>query len=150
MLFKKVVLGAVLSLLSATALSQGIVYHCMKDGKKIISDHPCNAFSAQETKRSNFSDLPPVTTVQGVTPEERDRGRKLTERLNREDEQYRRRMDYEKAKAAEDQRLTEKRCAELWRYKEQIVAQQRRMNNDWWNAEHRRVNDEIYRLNCGS
>ncbi len=150
MLFKKKLFAVVLCFLSHAALSQGVIYHCVKDGKKILSDQPCPVFGSNETKRIRYVDLPPVNTVQPVTPEQRVQSQKVTERINVEEVQARQKREYEQAKAEEDKRLVEKQCADLWRYKDSIVAQQRRGNNDWWNSEHRRVNDEIYRLKCGS
>ncbi|MDR2112059.1 MAG: hypothetical protein LBQ62_02995, partial [Candidatus Accumulibacter sp.] len=51
---------------------------------------------------------------------------------------------------SENQDINEKKCADLRYYKQHVDALQRAVNNEWLNSEHRRVSDDISRLNCGS
>lgn len=150
MSFGKCVFVALICLFSSVALSQSTFYHCVKNGQKLISDQPCENFGAEESKRVRASEMPPLNTTQGLTKNERQRGQAVSNRLRIEEQQHRNKQEYQKSKAEKEKKIIEKQCADLWRYKEQIVASQRRGNSDYWNAEHRQVNDKIYRLNCGS
>ncbi|MDR2113626.1 MAG: hypothetical protein LBQ62_11125 [Candidatus Accumulibacter sp.] len=150
MSFGKYVFAVFLCLSSSVALPQSIIYHCMKDGKKLVSDQPCEKFGSEEKKRVRSSQMPPLNTAQGLTKNERKHGQAVTDRLRNEEWQRRAIREYQESEAAEERKRNEKKCSDLWYYKEQIINQQRRKNDEYWNEEHRKVNDEIFHLNCGS
>ena len=126
------------------------VYYCNKAGKKIITDQPCDKHGAAQTKSVTSQEMPPLNVSQGLSQKEKQKGQAVTERLKREDSQFQQEREQQKARDQEQRRNNERVCAQLWRYKERIIAQQRAMNSEYWNSEHRRVNDEIYRRECGN
>ncbi|MDR1934012.1 MAG: hypothetical protein LBS49_00200 [Candidatus Accumulibacter sp.] len=151
MLFRKLLFIAAFCAFGSAAPAQQIIYYCVKDGNKLISNKPCAELAATESKRVNAEDLPPLSTMPGLSDNERQRGKTLSERLDRNDPQAPREPQARaEAEASEDQTVNEKKCADLQYYKEHIVALQRAVNNDWLNSEHRRVNEDMSRLNCGS
>jgi hypothetical protein len=133
----------------AVTVSAQSIYYCTKNGKKIVTDQPCENHGASQSKRVDYQEMPPLTITQGLTDSEKRKGQALTERLNREDRQYLQAKKYEQAKLQSQKSNNERVCSELWRYKEQIVSHLRYRSTDYWNSEHRRVNDEIYRRECG-
>jgi hypothetical protein len=135
--------------LAVPAYSQ-VFYHCTKDGKKLVTDRPCERFGATENKRINANDMPPLNTSKSLSENEKRQGQVVTDRLNQSGREHIQQRTYEKQKAAEEKKITEKKCADLWRYKQELVEKQRKRNSEWLNKEFRRVNDEIFRLNCGS
>jgi hypothetical protein len=150
MLFRKVLFAVFLGVFSSAALSQYVIYHCVKNGKKIVSDQKCEDQGAAETKRVNAQDMPPVNTTQVLTNDQRWEGYYLKNRLNSADREFLDQRQHDRAVAAQSKRDNEEACKSLWREKDRIIAQQRTHSNDHLNRRHREINDEIYRLNCGS
>jgi hypothetical protein len=146
---KKAFFMIFVTILAIPAYSQ-VFYHCVKDGEKLVSDRPCERFGATENKRVRTVDMPPINAIQPLSEKERLRAQAITGHQKRNEQEHIEQKKYQKQKAEDDKRLNNKKCADLWRYKNQIVASQRKLNSEWLNSEHRRVNDEIYRLNCGS
>lgn len=133
-----------------TTVNAQTFYHCTKNGKKLISDQPCDEQGAKEQKRVNVQDMPPLNTTQSLSAGQVQQSQQIDRRMQQQKIVNTQQMQYDQARQQEAKQNNDKVCADLWRYKEQIIAQQRRMNSDWWNAEHRRVNDDIYKRNCGS
>ena len=147
MFFKKALFfGVILSCYSAAALSQSTFYHCAKGGEKIISDQPCAELGAKETKRVEAKDLTPLNTVQGVSQEEKRQPVPKTRVQQVADTSQQ--QGSNPASRAKDQGR-ERQCADLLSKKDDIVALQRQRNSEQLEESHRKVNDEIYRLECG-
>ncbi|MFT3959969.1 hypothetical protein [Propionivibrio sp.] len=146
----KTFLAVLFGLFSSAALSQSAIYHCVKNGKKIFSDQRCEEQGANETKRVNAQDMPPVNTTQVLTNDQRQQGQYLKDRLNSADRQFQDQRERDRREAAKVKRDNEKTCKLLWEEKKQIIDWQRTRNSDELNRRHREVNDEIYRLKCGS
>ncbi|WP_263770054.1 hypothetical protein [Propionivibrio soli] len=144
------ILVLVMLLCSGSACAQEVIYHCLKDGRKMVTDQPCADLGAQERKRVNTSDMPPLNTSQGLSVEERQREQGIRERLYREGQQYEQIREQQKAVAAAEERERVRLCDSLWRQKKAVIAQQRAYSSDYWNERHRIVNDRIYELNCSS
>ena len=102
---------------SSAALSQPVFHHCLKDGKKFLSDRPCESFGLKEDKRVPVSEMPPINTAQGLTEKDRQLGQAISERLKRDDRQQRIEQQGQRSKEAEEKRLNERTCADLWRRK---------------------------------
>ncbi|MBK8744154.1 hypothetical protein [Propionivibrio sp.] len=124
------------------------IYHCTKNGKKVMSDQPCEHQGAIEQRRVDVQDMPPLNTSQPLTPGQIQQSQQIDQRLQQENVVSEHKRQYEKAKIAQDQANNQKVCDDLERYRKQVIDQQRVNNNDWWNAEHRRVDDEMYKRGC--
>ena len=127
-----------------------VFYHCSQGGRKLVSDRPCEEQGAKETKRVNAEDMTPLSTADGLSKEERRKGDAVSNRLERESQKRQAERDRSRAFDAQAREQNRGRCNNLYKEKESIVNQQRSMSNDWLNERHRKVNDEIYRLKCGS
>ena len=137
-----------LPILAVLALSdvnaQAIFYHCIKDGKKLVADRPCDELGAREQKRVDPAELTPLSTSQSLTPSERARAQTLDQRLKNEDRHYQARRQA----TAQQADSKKQECDSLYELKASIVAQQRSWSSDYLNQRHREVNDKIYRLGC--
>ena len=145
---KTQLLALLIALASIGTSEAQTLYHCIKAGKKVFTDQPCETHGATQQKRIDYQDLPPVNTSRSLTPNEINRSQQLGERLNAQrqaDEQQRQQLI---AKAQQQEEDNQRVCKELDRYKNQIIAQQRQRNTDWLNAEHKRINDEMYDRKC--
>ncbi|MDR2112852.1 MAG: hypothetical protein LBQ62_07120 [Candidatus Accumulibacter sp.] len=153
MLFGKLVFVASFWFFSSAALSQQIIYHCEKNGGKLISDKPCAEFTAKESRRVRVEDLPPLSTVPRLPDSERQRLKARPDRPDRESPRLPRLPLFQREtqiEVSENQDINEKKCADLQYYKQHVAALRRAVDNEWLNSEHRRVTDDISRLNCGS
>ena len=126
------------------------VYYCMKDGKKIISDSPCENHSADEEQRRYYvrTDVQPgIASAQQL-----EREKAVLKRM--EDDRKIREVAAEKrvqarAQSNEAEQKKERICNSLYAEKDSIKAIQRQLNSDYWNQRHREVDDEIYYRKCG-
>lgn len=148
---KPATLAAILILASLTAHADAI-YYCNKNGKKIVTDRPCEEFGAQEKRRINPQDLPPLSTSQGLRPDQIEQARQIDQRNQQQaqiDEQQRQAMQRQ-AQAQQGQKS--QICASLESHKQSLIAAQRMPNSmqtlNYYREELRKVNDELYARRC--
>lgn len=142
-----------LLLLIPAISSAETIFYCMRDGRKVISDQPCADQKAREVKRIDGADLPPINTSKALSTSDRQRARDFDARQQQEDEQNRQNEAQRQNQAQQSAAASQDKaayCDLLYRRKADIVSAQRFRSSDSLNEEHKRVNDEIYRLRCGS
>lgn len=148
---KLAILAVILSLASFSANADAI-YYCNKNGKKIVTDRPCEDLGAQEKKRINPEDLPPLSTSRGLTANQIEQSKQIDQRYHQQsqiDDQQRQ----IKQQAAQSQKANNKAvCVSLDRQKQSIISAQRAPNSgamhDYYREQRRKIDDEIYRLGC--
>jgi len=147
---KHAILAAGLLLASFLADANAI-YYCSKNGKKIISDLPCQNQDAEEHKRVYGQNVAPIETSQGLRSAQTDQGRQMDPRAQQQaqpDEQLRQVKLQQRNEQVEKKRV----CAGLEARKQNYTAAQRAPNStqmlDWYREQLRGVNDELYSRNC--
>ena len=140
-------------LLLAFGFQTGVVnaqtlYHCIKSGKKVFTDQPCEVQGATQQKRVDYQDLPPVNTSRSLTQNEINRSQQLGERLNAERQADERQRQKLIAKAQEEERTNQWACNQLEAQKKRVISRQRQYSTDALNEEHKRINDEMYARKC--
>lgn len=124
------------------------LYHCIKAGKKVFTDQPCETQGATQQKRVDYEELPPVNTSRSLTSNEINRAQQIGQRLNAErqaDEQQRQQLIVQ---AAEQEKSNQWACSQLEAQKKRVISRQRQFSTDSLNAEHKRINDEMYDRKC--
>ena len=124
------------------------LYHCVKAGEKVFTDQPCEAHGATQQKRVEFLDLPPINTSRSLTPSEINRSQRLDERLKSQRQADERQRQHLIAQAAEQEKHNQWACNQLDSLKKRVISQQRQFSTDALNAEHKRINDEMYDRKC--
>ena len=115
-----IVLTAIITIAIFSARAE-TVFYCTKDGKKIISDRPCEIHAAREQKRIDGQDLPPLSVTQELTQGQKDEAKSLDARMKKQaqvrDDQQRkeeeRAADQQKKQKMQD--LNIRRCLGLER-----------------------------------
>jgi len=147
----RVVLLAIL-IFSSVTVSADVIYYCTKDGKKLVTDKPCQELGAQEKKRVNAEDLRPLNTTRGLTQGDLNRSQEIDDRLDRRNQADAENREERRAQAQVEQAQGKAACSGLEQEKKNIVVAQRSplssQAQDYYRERLRWVNDELYRLNC--
>lgn len=140
-------LGVSLFLLASVASAQ-TVHVCQKDGRKIMTDSPCDRIGAETMQIRTQDSFRPLTVITGISPRERQtlNQYKARDAVNNAQWEADRRADREAARQQEAAKNSN--CARLNAEKNSIVAQLRQNSTQWLNDRHRTVNDEIGRMGC--
>ncbi|MBW7902274.1 MAG: hypothetical protein H3C26_12385 [Rhodocyclaceae bacterium] len=131
------------------AVAQDIIYVCVKDGRELMTDRPCEVLGATTKRIRTPESFTPLSVIGGgLTTGERRMLREYEARndaLDREHE-ARRLADREAANRADALNVAE--CRRLDAVKKSIVNQQRQHSTQWLTDRHREINDEMYRRRC--
>jgi hypothetical protein len=139
--------GASLFLLASVVSAQDI-HVCMKDGKKIMTDQPCERIGAVTKQIRTPDSFRPLTVIGGVTPGERQLMQQYKARDAAENALWEADRARDREAARQQAAANQRRCDQLNAEKNNIVVQLRQNSTQWLNDRHRAVNDEMYRLNC--
>ena len=131
----------VLAVLVVNSSGAQTIYYCVKNGKKVVSNQSCEDQGAVQKKRVDPQDAPPMNITQPIKPSQIKQNREQ----DRQDPQV---VTFGQKGKSHLSSSEQDRCDKLWQRKLETIEDQRRMNNDWLTAEHKRINDELYALRC--
>lgn len=140
---------AISLLLACQVANASGVYYCAKDGRKIMTDQPCDSLGANQKKYIRYDEFRPLSTME--SPTERDK--QQADRFYHE-EQNRRRPDsgYRPQQANVEAEQNKAQCHQLEQQKQAIIAQQRMPQqgsmHDYLRRQREGVDTEIYRRKC--
>lgn len=143
----RIITAVAAALLSITATAQTI-HVCQKDGKQIMTDQTCDKIGAETKAVRPPASFEPLNTYIGVTETERQRLAEIKARHEAAEQQWQAQRDTARIKSQAATANKDATCKGLVAEKDQVVAALRHNSTQFLNDRHRRINDEIYRLNC--
>lgn len=144
---KTTLAAATLALACCSANAQGI-YHCTKNGKKLMTDQPCQAFGADTKKHVRYDDMPPLNTMEPPSQAEIQRARQSSSIQHTQHRSEETNSPQTDVKASQKKAV----CMQLEQEKQQIVSMQRAPQSggthDHLRARREKIEAEIYRREC--
>lgn len=136
------------TLLVTQAANADGIYYCTKNGKKIMTDQPCQNLGANQSKYTAYENLQPLNTMAPPSHNAIQRAKEFDQ------EQTRRQPDQgnQQRQASVQAEQNKAQCRELEQQKQAIVAQQRMPQqgsmHDYLRRQREGVDAEIYRRQC--
>lgn len=131
------------------AAAQDIIYVCVKDGRELMTDRPCEVLGATTKRIRTPESFKPLSVIGGgLTTGERRMLRDYEARndaLDR-DHEARKLADREAANRADALNVAE--CRRLDAEKKRVIERQRQFSTQGLTDRHREINDEMYRRRC--